>query len=138
MREWPGEDVGVGEEGNRGASSFLFHFNTQMGGGAIRQEGEGFCGRSKVRECRNPEVKEVQEFHFCHLRMKCPRDIQVEMSNRQTNKYEITTSYFHPPPHTHIQMGPCTVPFSAILSHLIIAYFGGPPKSVHMDIIHTC
>lgn len=72
MREWPEEDVGVGEEGNRGASSILFHFNTRMGGGAIRQEGEDFCGRSKVRECRNLEVKEAQEFHFCHLRMKCP------------------------------------------------------------------
>lgn len=72
MREWPEEDVGVGEEGNRGASSFLFHFNTQMGGGAIRQEGEDFCGRSKVRECRNPEAKEAQEFHFLPFKDEMP------------------------------------------------------------------
>ena len=46
MREWPEEDVG--EEGNRGASSFFFHFHTWMGGGAIGQGGKDFYGRSKV------------------------------------------------------------------------------------------
>lgn len=107
MGEWPEEDVG--EEGNRGASSFLFHLNTWMGGCAIR-------GRSKVRRSRNQEVKEVQEFHFWHLRMKCLSDIQVEMSNRQMDKYEITTSYLptSPRPLPHTQMGPGTVSFSAI------------------------
>lgn len=91
MGEWWGEDVG--EEGNRGASSFLFHLNTWMGGGAIH-------GRSKVRGSRN---REAQEFHFWHLRVKCLWDIQMEMSNGQTNKYEITASYLptSPPPATH-------------------------------------
>lgn len=40
--------MGMGEEGNSGASSFLFHFHTQMGGGTIRQEGEDFCERRKI------------------------------------------------------------------------------------------
>lgn len=62
MGEWPEEDVG--EEGNKGAFSFLFHLNTWMHGGAIR-------GRSNVRGSKNQEVKEAQEFHFWHLRMKC-------------------------------------------------------------------
>ena len=35
MRQGPEEDVGVGEEGNKGASPFLFHLNTQVHGDAI-------------------------------------------------------------------------------------------------------
>lgn len=43
MREWPEEDVGVGE----GTSSF--YLNTRIDGNAIHGEEEDFIGRSKVR-----------------------------------------------------------------------------------------
>lgn len=35
MIQWPGEDVAMGEEGNKGASPLLFHLNTWIDGDAI-------------------------------------------------------------------------------------------------------